>query len=205
VKGEVLVELEQRVKALEYELKILKNEMQRTLLDIEEQVLIHYYPALRAGDAIPPEGIVQAAEAIRVKRGEQATSAPAAPAAKKVSLEEIRAAGVPTLPQAAAALSTGTGMDQATMVKLSEWVSNCAQMIGGERTGKLIEMSASVGIVPPEVKDVLKRLASLNKGAAPDQVAVNEVLGAVLRLYELMGRAANVEEALALIEEAKLG
>lgn len=199
------MELEQRVKTLEYEFKILKNEIQRTLLDIEEQVLVHYYPALRAGDAVAPEGIVQAVESIRAKQVAGSASASAALAAKKVSLDEVRAAGVTAPVQAAGDPSNGKGMDQATMVKLSEWVSSSAQMIGGDRTGKLIEMSAGSGIVPPQFIDVLKRLASLNKGAAPEKVAVNEVLGALLKLYELMGRASNVEEALMLIEEAKLG
>jgi hypothetical protein len=199
------MELEQRVKTLEYEFKILKNEIQRTLLDIEEQVLIHYYPALRAGDAVAPEGIVQAVESIRAKQVAGSASASAALAAKKVSLDEVRAAGVTAPVQAAGDPANGKGMDQATMVKLSEWVSSSAQMIGGDRTGKLIEMSAGSGIVPPQFIDVLKRLASLNKGTTPEKVAVNEVLGALLRLYELMGRASNVEEALMLIEEAKLG
>lgn len=52
------MELDARVKALEYELKILKNEVQRTLLDIQEQVLIHYYPSLRAEDTTPPAEVV---------------------------------------------------------------------------------------------------------------------------------------------------
>ena len=47
------MELEHRVKTLEHEIKILKNEIQRTLLDIQEQVLVHYYPALRTEDAVP--------------------------------------------------------------------------------------------------------------------------------------------------------
>ena len=52
------MELDARVKALEYELKILKNEVQRTLLDIQEQILIHYYPSLRAEDSTPPAEVV---------------------------------------------------------------------------------------------------------------------------------------------------
>jgi hypothetical protein len=51
LKGEMLVELGQRVKTLEYEMRILKNEIQKTLLDIQEQVLIHYYPALRTEES----------------------------------------------------------------------------------------------------------------------------------------------------------
>ena len=52
------MELDARVKALEYELKILKNEVQRTLLDIQEQILIHYYPSLRSEDTAPPADVV---------------------------------------------------------------------------------------------------------------------------------------------------
>lgn len=39
---------ESRIEALEHELKILKNEIQSTLLEIREQILNHYYPELRA-------------------------------------------------------------------------------------------------------------------------------------------------------------
>lgn len=42
------MKIENRVEALEVELKILKNEIQSTLLEIREQVLNHYYPELRA-------------------------------------------------------------------------------------------------------------------------------------------------------------
>lgn len=48
--------LEDRVKALETELKVLKNEIQTTLLSIQEQVLIHYYPSLRSESPAPAAG-----------------------------------------------------------------------------------------------------------------------------------------------------
>lgn len=48
------MELDERMKAFEHELKSLKNEIQRTLLDIQEQVLMHYYPTLRVEDTTPP-------------------------------------------------------------------------------------------------------------------------------------------------------
>ena len=81
------MELEERVLALEYEVKILKNEIQRTLLDIQEQLLVHYYPALRAEEVNPAEGVTQAAEALAAKQA----GASILPAVKKVTLEEIRA------------------------------------------------------------------------------------------------------------------
>src|SRR3989337_328884 len=43
---------ESRIEALEHELKILKNEIQTTLLEIREQILNHYYPELRAEEPL---------------------------------------------------------------------------------------------------------------------------------------------------------
>jgi hypothetical protein len=74
------MELDQRVKALEYEMKILKNEIQRTLLDIQEQILVHYYPALRSEESKPSDGLMQTIEQLRAKQGGQVTS-PGTPSA----------------------------------------------------------------------------------------------------------------------------
>jgi phosphomevalonate kinase len=60
--------LENRVKALEYEVKILKNEIQQVLLDIQEQLLMHYYPSLRADESSPSESIRRSIEAIQRKK-----------------------------------------------------------------------------------------------------------------------------------------
>jgi hypothetical protein len=43
---------ESRIEALEHEVKILKNEIQSTLLEIREQILNHYYPELRAEEPV---------------------------------------------------------------------------------------------------------------------------------------------------------
>lgn len=90
------MDLEQRVKALEYEMKILKNEVQRTLLDIQEQVLVHYYPSLRTEELVP----TQAMESIREKKRQlgkasnppEMEEASGLPGVMQVSLEEMQAA-----------------------------------------------------------------------------------------------------------------
>jgi hypothetical protein len=260
--------LEQRIKQLEYEFKILKNEIQRTLLDIQEQILVHYYPALRAEEEAPAQEVQQAFESVREKRGtlggevrvaapsssgampapaplpvqsapapammSMPAAAPAAmpaaatmvampspapvmdttPAVKKVSLEEVRRTReVPTgdmemigAPSPQAAAEATRGMDQASVVALSNWVTTSVAKIGTERTRKLIDVSAQRGFVANEIKDTLVRLAMLGGGMDPgEKVAVNEILNALLKLGELLGRGTNVEEALSVIEEAKLG
>ncbi len=194
------MELEQRVKTLEYEMKILKNEIQRTLLDIQEQVLVHYYPALRTEEAGPSDGTIQAVEALRAKQvPAPAPAAPApvapiveavpAPAAKKVSLDEVR---------------SNTGGAGASLPKLLEWVMNSGGKIGGPRTVKVIDIYGRKGYMPADVKSSLMAVASLNK-ETPEKVAANDVLNGILELDKLLGRAANPDEALALIEEASLG
>jgi hypothetical protein len=60
--------LENRVKTLEFEMKILKNEVQQMLLDIQEQLLLHYYPFLRTDESSPSEGIRRALQAIQQKK-----------------------------------------------------------------------------------------------------------------------------------------
>jgi hypothetical protein len=46
------VSLEQRVKKLEDEVKILKNQIQNTLLEIQAEIMGHYYTSLRAEDGL---------------------------------------------------------------------------------------------------------------------------------------------------------
>lgn len=193
------MELDQRVKALEYEMKILKNEIQRTLLDIQEQVLVHYYPSLRSEDAqVPTEAVTQ------FSRAQAANSAAQPPVAKKVSLDEIRATQTPPAAPAAAPKPAGA-FNQATMVKLAEWVNESIARLGGGRVSRLIEQCVVKGILDADTKAILLRLTSLNKEPDPERVAANDVLSTVLKLDEVLGRAGDVDEALALMEEANLG
>ncbi len=204
-------QLEQRVKALEYEMKILKNEVQRTLLDIQEQVLIHYYPSLRAEEETPTEGILQSLEAIRRKKqasGKAPNPPGAQPEVKMVSLGDVKVGQEETpgsLEGEVPSPSEG-GEDQSRIMELSGWVSSTAQKIGGERTGRLIQACTNKGIIAPDIEGSLLRLTGLiSVDSAPEQVAVNEILGALLKLNELLGRGSDVEEALSIIEEANLG
>jgi len=175
----VAQQLEQRVKTLEYEIKILKNQVQRTLLDIQEQILVHYYPSLRTEELAPTEVIEQSMASVQEKRqmlGE--TASPPSP---------------PSPPQV-------------DVMALSDWVSNTAQKIGTERITKLIPVCASKGILTPDLEKSLLRLAGLvTEDEPPKRVTVNDVLAALVSMNELLGRASDVDEALSIIEEANLG
>lgn len=182
------MELEQRVKTLEYEFKILKNELQRTLLDIQEQVLVHYYPTLRAEETAPSLGTIQALEAVRAKQG----SAVVTPAAKKVSLDPVRETA--SAPEA-----------MPTQTKLLQWSVQSAAKFGSARAQKLIEVYGARGAFPPPVCATLTELALLGEHPGPAKIALDDLIRELTKLDELVGRVTNVEEMLAVIKESDLG
>jgi len=211
-------QLEQRVKSLEYEVKILKNEIQRTLLDIQEQILVHYYPSLRAEESGPTGGTVQSLATIRAKKQQlggdsnpsMVQEASELPGMSKISLEDIRAQEATTHVSEEASPPPVEGAmneNQSKVMELSGWVSQTAQKIGGGRTTQLIQACTSEGVLTSDLERPLLRLAGLiiTTDSVPEQVLVNDVLGAILKLNELLGRNGNVDEALSLIEAAHLG
>jgi len=205
--GGVLVKLEDRVKALEYEMKILKNEIQRTLVDIREQLLIHYYPDLRAEEFSPPEDMIPPAEVAR-EEGGMLEEGPGRPKVKQVSLEEIRAAqeSASTAPADERPADGKQEADWSVLPELLAWVEHSVEKIGRERTSKLIETCAGRGLIPSEARDLLLRVTLLsNEDTAPERVPVNHVLSELLELKKVLRCNIDVEEALALIEEANLG
>ncbi len=223
------MELEQRVKALEYEIKILKNEIQRALLDVQEQVLNNYYPSAPSGAGTPsnvappisrvglsatPAPVAKPGSVPEVRSTPNDTTRPPLssggtmsnqPVVKKVTLDEIRAvqAAATALAQPAAAVQQP--VEPPNVVKLLEWIVSSVARIGGKRTIKIIDVYAKKGIITPEVRATLLQVASLSKDAGPEKVAVNEVLDNLLKLNALLSRPADIEEALTLIEEANLG
>lgn len=201
------MKLEDRVKALEYEMKILKNEIQRTLVDIREQLLVHYYPDLRPEDFAPPEDLVPPPQAVREDEGMR-EEGPEQPKVRKVSLEEVRTVQEST-PTAAPGEGPADGRQEADWSVLPElltWVEHSVGKIGRERTSKLIETCTGRGLIPPEARDVLLRLVLLSNEDTPrERVPVNQVLNELLELKKVLRCNIDVEEALALIEEANLG
>jgi hypothetical protein len=88
------MELEHRVKVLEQEVQILKNQIQAALLDIQEQVLVHYYPSLRTEVVPAPPGAAQPPASAHRQSGDgtpdnRSEEKPATPMASPVPLERV--------------------------------------------------------------------------------------------------------------------
>jgi len=199
------MELEGRIAALENEMRILKNEIQSTLVDIQEQILTHYYPALRAEESFPSEEIKESLRSMpsewrRRESEPEETSAP--PRVRESSLEDI----VESLesiseeetmaPRDAPASLEGQPSSQPegkmaspSFTELAGWVTDTVERIGEERTRETIEMYAKGEYFTPEVKDSLFQFISLSNDEEnpPEKVEMKEVLDVMLKLDKLLG------------------
>ena len=165
------MDVEQRVKALEQEMKILKNQVQKTLLDIQEQILVHYHPTLRTEDPTVEDNL-EAARPSGPNTGSKV---------RQVSLAELRQ---PTRPFPDADLAdpasptpnvTPSTQEDPNYAGLAEWVGDSVGKIGAERTRQLLDLRAANGSISPGVYDTLQQLIMLcdgNEGAEAAETAV---------------------------------
>lgn len=209
------MELEDRIKALEDEMKILKNEIQSTLVDIQEQVLTHYYPALRAEEPFPSEEIKESLRSMPSERRRrepepEETSAP--PRARESSLEDIMKSleslseertGTPknvlTSPEGQPPSRSKEEIDPDTLMELAGWLSNSVERIGGERASRLIGGYAEKGRLAPDVKDILTGLIPFGDDEnPPEKVRMTEMLDVVLQLNKILDLKSPSDIAMAL-------
>jgi hypothetical protein len=193
------MDLEKRVLSLEYQIKILKNEIQRLLLQVQENILIHYYPILETEEYSPKPSPKNPPK--KVEDPEPAlVSTPPEPAASTTP------EATPTTPESVESPSKPAADSQDTIIELSEWTTTSVSMIGADRTRLLIEKCDAKGWLEPKNHDLLLRLVSMNPDASsPEIVAVNQILGLALKFTRLIGANIEIDEVLTLIEEAGLG
>jgi len=215
------MELEERLKILEGEMKILKNEIQSALLDIQEQILSHYYPVLRAEEFAPPDSAKQAYDGIRTEqkrrdiiREDREEEAATRAKTKKVSLDEIRAKASAKKEEdedispieeigAEAAAAEEEETDPDTIVELAGWLNDSVEKIGGDRISRLIDGYAAEEFITSDVEDVLVGLIALNgSGEPPEEVKMTDTLDVILKLNKILKmKKADISKALSFIEE----
>ena len=113
------MDLEVRLEALEAEVKVLKGEIQHILLEIQEQVLLHYYPSLRVQDEEPSDTVIHALEDV-LKRRQDVESAAAAAAAEVQSTGNAATADTMDGYQGNGAHSL-SGLDALSLGQLGGW------------------------------------------------------------------------------------
>ncbi len=205
--------LEERIEALEGEMKILKNEIQSTLVDIQEQILTHYYPALRAEEPFPSEEIKESLRSMPSERRRREAEEPSAPPrARESSLEDIMKSleslseertgtpkDAPASPEGQPPSRSEEEIDPDTVMELAGWLSNSVERIGGERTSKLIWGYAEKGRLGPDVKNILIGLIPFGDDEnPPGKVGMTEMLNIVLQLNKILDLKSPSDIAMAL-------
>lgn len=171
--------LEQRVTMLEEEVQLLKNQIQTTLLAIQEQILSNTYPNLR-GEGIEavqliehvPEGSVnsQAAKGVDSLRGVNRVSFESAdqpsvetPVVGKPASTPASASPSPKLLESEASLTSRqtAEIDWASLNKMDEWICRKIDKIGIHRTHRLIEFYAETKRFSENVTKTLLQLIAL--------------------------------------------
>jgi hypothetical protein len=192
---------------LEQEMKILKNQIQSTLLDLQEQVLIHYYPTLRAEDSEPPAEALRSAARPNHRTPHNGTgkhpggeNGEMPLVIKEVMLDDIRrqrnaekiSDDFPgrNLPSTTNKAGEVSDWDQFSL--LATWVERSVGRIGLNHTRKLIEMNVTENIYGSDIKGTLLSLLSLHEETdAPERGGMKEMAELLHELKQLLNGRAN--------------
>ena len=195
---------EQRIKNLEEELKVLKNQIRAVLLDIKEQ-LATGGNGHSSQQSVPPwESGTPAAAAPHQKSDAGVASKIAGGAEKGVAepgpgsgiAEDIRPSLKPFLgltekTSPATGDSNGEGrVDLLTISVLAQWLSRAAATISKEQLGKLVEIYDITGNLPPRLKQAILLLADLygdgNRAEDAEDVPATVSLQLLIELDSLL-------------------
>jgi hypothetical protein len=172
------MDLEQRVETLEQELQILKNQIQTTLLDIQEQILTNAYPSLRAEEISPPPGMKSSSKngapittlsfntpSTDETQGAMSGDSGSIPNVRQVSLDDLETdTRKPTSPKVSPTPQPTAGeqpLDWQVVEELEEWATDKVKNIGVKRTKKLVEMYAEQGRFSAAEEETLLQFVSL--------------------------------------------
>jgi hypothetical protein len=145
--------MEQRINALEEELKVLKSQIKAVLLDIKE------YLAGGNGDFVQVPVIDGSRPVAAAENGPAAGTEPAGKAAG----EPVLRGNLPSNLTKLAGIEGGDSksMDLLTISVLAQWLSRAMREISRDQISKLVEIYDVTGNLPGRLKDTLLLLVEL--------------------------------------------
>jgi hypothetical protein len=193
---------EQRIKNLEEELKVLKNQIRAVLLDIKEQ-LATGGNGHSSQQSVPPWG--SGTPAAPHPESDAGVASKVASGADKVVAEPGPGSGIaedtqPSLksflglaPKANPATGDTNGeirVDLLTISVLAQWLSRAAATVSKEQIGKLVEIYDITGNLPPRLKQAILLLSDLygdgNKAEDAEDVPAAVSLQLLIELDSLL-------------------
>jgi hypothetical protein len=186
------MDLERRVKVLEDELKILKNQIQNTLLDIQGELGVSIGPGKHP---VSPAAAVDTGMEEDEDEGGQRLMTRAAPAAAPRSAEPP-AAVRQVAP--ARALPGSTAPDLATFARLLSWVRTTVGRVGGDAVRQALGLAVSSGQLPSVMQASLWAMLPTEDGKP--NADISQVLPVYLELNALLLPEAQVASPVAVME-----
>jgi hypothetical protein len=200
--------IEDRIKALEDESKVLKNVIQATLLDIQKEILTHYY-ALEVEDREVSAGDAgwerdQNTRPVHERGVSPGQADEEADESARLSTQD--AISRPGLSKQGRGRSCLQDREVwATVARLLIWLSESVSDIGRERIAKSIKMYGAFGYISPEMQKVLMALIAFSReGDHPEHLSIKQLLEKLAELSNILndgGQPVNLNHILALVEE----
>jgi len=191
---------EQRVKVLEEEVSVLKNEIKAVLLYLNHQnPFAHGGASLGNDNELPldegPEERVQSVEVVRlpVRKVEKVGSEEAEPE------EELTPMCPVNSPDEARCQRSRdkSKVDLITIAGLTQWVDQATVRIGKERAEVVVEIGYMMGHLSSGFKEVLVRLVRLSPSEhANERVTGVDYLAVLVQLEGLLGQNTQPETAI---------
>ncbi len=151
---------EQRIKNLEEEFKVLKNQIRAVLLDIKEQMATGSIQT----PSVPWAGTVPAQPDNTVKVVPETAEAAEPAVTETVERENTAgcaAARVPETTVSAVKADSESRVDLLTVSVLAQWLSRVAETVSKEQIKKLVEIYDITGNLPPRLKQTVLLLADM--------------------------------------------
>jgi len=197
---------EQRVKVLEEEVSVLKNEIKAVLLDIREHYLNYQNPFAHGGASLGNDSELPLDESPeeRVQSVELGGDEPP-PKVEKVGSEEAGSEEELTpmcpvnSPDEARRQSSRdkSKVDLITIAGLTQWVDQATVRIGKDRAEALVEVGYTMGRLSSGFREVLVRLVRLSPSEhANGRVTARDYLAVLVQLEGFLGRSTQPETTL---------
>ena len=216
------MDVNQRVKVLEDEVKVLKAELKAVLLDIREQYLNNQnpfsIPERAQGKSGASNGDEPASPTVIVRESVvERDRAPQRPAGDVGQVAEPPSSGngAGLMAESAQVLTGGPPkgnghssvsvveerpqevLDLAVIAGLTEWVDKTIQRIGKHRAEAIVEGLHSIGRLPGGMNDFLVRFVRLSPDSEPErQLKAKDYLTVLSQLEGLLGKSGRTEMSL---------
>ena len=190
------MDVEHRVKVLEDELKILKNQIQNTLLDIQGELSILGSTEKQAVASS------LALESLSVNEMQNAVGVAVAPTSISRSAQaNVREVATPTLRTGTpASLSPGPSqsVDLAMFARLLTWVKTTVDQVGSEAVRQALDVAATSGQLPAVMQASLQTLLPPADGHT--KADIGTVLPVYMELNALLAPGAQMTGPVTLME-----